>query len=153
MGLDMYLEKKTYVKNWDHMKEKDLTKITVKRNGKPREDIDTKAITYITEEIGYWRKANAVHNFFVEKCGDGEDKCQQMYVDNDVLVELLDICKKIIKNPKLAKKLLPTKEGFFFGSYHYDEWYLNGIKATKKICIKAIKAIKNGAEIYYQASW
>lgn len=184
MGLDMYLEKKTYVKNWDHMNKENLNKITIKRDGKVREDIDTKKITYITEEIGYWRKANAIHKFFIDKCGNGEDNGSSLYVERHVIKDLLDRCKKIIKasklvngniverykmkkeklvscqepeknieDPSVAKELLPTQGGFFFGSLEYNQYYLSDIKNTKKICTEAIKAIDKGADIYYEASW
>ena len=61
MGLDMYLYKKSYVKNWQHMKPESLHKITIKKGGKVRKDIKTDRITYIIEEVAYWRKANAIH--------------------------------------------------------------------------------------------
>ena len=182
MGLDMYLEKRTYVKNWSHEKKSDQVKITVKQGGKNRKDIDIKKISYIIEEIGYWRKANAIHNFFIENCGEGIDKCQSIHVGSEQLVDLLDKCNEIIKNSKLvncencktmkdgavtdahdgvkyieyptiARKLLPTQSGFFFGGTDYDEYYLNDIQETKKICEEALKAMERGAEIYYQASW
>ena len=40
---------------------------------------------------------------------------------------------KYIKNPSVAKKLLPTRMGFFFGSEEYDEYYFEGLKNTKEI--------------------
>jgi len=180
----MYLEKKTYIKNWSYMDKKDHYKITITKGGKKREDIDTSKINYIVEEAGYWRKANAIHAWFVANCGDNKDECQIMYVGETELRILLDNCNKIIKgcklikgkvvtgqkivngkfidqmedgkvmtNPKLAQKLLPTQEGSFFGNTNYDEWYMNTIKETKKIIEEALKSIDNGAEIYYQASW
>ena len=33
MGLDMYLYKKTYVKNWEHMSPEELHEISIKKNG------------------------------------------------------------------------------------------------------------------------
>ena len=34
MGLDMYLSKRTYVKNWNFQKDDEKHKVTVKLNGK-----------------------------------------------------------------------------------------------------------------------
>ena len=34
MGLDMYLSKKTYVKQWEHTPKEEQFEVTVKRNGK-----------------------------------------------------------------------------------------------------------------------
>ena len=28
------------------------------------------------EEVAYWRKFNALHNWFVQNCQDGVDECQ-----------------------------------------------------------------------------
>jgi hypothetical protein len=35
---------------------------------------------------------------------------------------------RTIDNPKVAKALLPTQEGFFFGSQDYDQWYLEDLE-------------------------
>lgn len=49
----------------------------------------------ITEEIGYWRKANQIHNWFVENVQDGVDDCSSYIVSKEKLEELLDICKQV----------------------------------------------------------
>lgn len=103
MGLDMYLYKRTYVKNWDHNPPEDKIQITVKRGGKKHPTIDTKKITYIQEEVGYWRKANQIHNWFVQNVQKGVDECQESWVDESKLKELLQICLAIRENCKLKK--------------------------------------------------
>ena len=40
---------------------------------------------------------------------------------------------KTIKDSSLAKELLPTAEGFFFGSTDYNEYYYQDLVNTKKI--------------------
>jgi len=75
MGLDMYLTKKHYVQNWAHNPKEQEVKITVKVGGKKHPMINTKKITYITEEAIYWRKSNQIHKWFVDTCQDGEDDC------------------------------------------------------------------------------
>ena len=52
MGLDMYLSKKTYVKQWEH-KGEDNFKVEVTKKGEPVENIKPERISYITEEVGY----------------------------------------------------------------------------------------------------
>ena len=64
MGLDMYLSKKTYVKRWDHNRPEEQHEVTVRLGGVARKDIDPKKISYIEEEVGYWRKANQIHKWF-----------------------------------------------------------------------------------------
>ena len=45
-----------------------------------------------TQEVGYWRKANAVHGWFVRECADGVDECQEIPVSKIKLLELQAHC-------------------------------------------------------------
>lgn len=150
MGLDMYLDRRTYVKQWDHIGETKQYKVEVTRGGEPT-TIDPKKVKYIIEEVGYWRKANQIHNWFVENVQNGEDNCGDYYVDKDQLQELLDLCKKVDNDHSLAEALLPSASGFFFGSTEYDEWYFKDIEATIQILEEALEN-SNGA-YYYTSSW
>ena len=57
----------------------------------------------IIEEVGYWRKANAIHKWFVDNIQDGEDDCGYYEVAPEQLEELLNICK-LIKQQSVMKK-------------------------------------------------
>lgn len=182
MGLDMYLTKKYYVKNWGYMEPEEKHTITVLKGGKPT-NIPTDKITHITVEIMYWRKANAIHKWFVDNVQDGNDDRGTYYVDSDQLKELLDICKKIIGESRLvkdkivngykfkngiaepimedgekiddatiAKELLPSQDGFFFGSTDYDQYYYQDIKETIEGLTEALKD-DDGGDFYYHSSW
>ena len=84
-------------------------------------------------EIGYWRKANAIHKWFVDNCQDCVDNCAIYYVDPKKLEELREICKEVLKDSSKASELLQTKSGFFLGSTEYDEWYFDDLKETIQI--------------------
>jgi hypothetical protein len=103
MGLDMYLSKRTYVRNWDHNPPERKIAITVKLGGKKHPTINPSRITNIIEEVGYWRKANAIHRWFVEKVQDGKDECQESCVTRTQLQELYDACVLVRDNTKLKK--------------------------------------------------
>lgn len=143
MGLDMYLHRKAYVKNWDFMSPEELHQIEVKLNNEPHPFIQPKKICYITEEVGYWRKANAIHQWFVENCQDGVDDCKEYDVSHEQLEELLNLCKLALEHrPKdgdeeiddiTPESLLPTQSGFFFGSTDYDDYYFEDIENTINI--------------------
>jgi hypothetical protein len=61
---------------------------------------------------------------------------------------------KTIENPALAKELLPTAEGFFFGGTDYDEGYYSDIVATIEILEGALKNTNFSTEtVFYQSSW
>ena len=150
MGLDMYLDKRTYVKQWDHIEETQQYKVEVTRGGEPT-NIDPKKVKYIIEEAGYWRKANAIHKWFVDNCQDGVDDCRDAYVGFKELQTLLDLCRIVIIDKSKAEQLLPSTSGFFFGNTEYDEWYYNDIQNTIDILEKALED-KDG-EYYYSSSW
>ena len=125
MGLNMYLSKKTYVKNWKHNPPEDKISITVKRGGKKHPTIDPSKITYIQEEVGYWRKANQIHNWFVQNVQDGIDECQEAYVDPEKLRELYQVCLSIRENCKLEKG--KVQNGYTFNEAGEKEYeYADG---------------------------
>ena len=145
MGLDMYLSKKTFIgANYDHRKVSG--KIEIKINGEPV-DIDFKKVTEIVESVGYWRKANQIHNWFVENVQDGNDDCEEYYVSYEQLMELKNLCKEVLKTKDTD--LLPPTSGFFFGSTDTDEYYFQDLRDTVKI----LDNIKKSDGYHYQASW
>ena len=156
MGLDMYLSRKFYVKNWNHTANNDKHSITITK-GKEPSIIPTNKITSITTEEMYWRKANAIHNWFVTNVQDGNDDCSEYYVDREQLTKLLSIVNEIIKDHSKAPKLLPTSAGFFFGDTSYDDNYFSDLEDTQKVISVLLLSEKNeqnmDGELYYQASW
>lgn len=90
MGLDMYLTKRTYVKRWNHTKDEFQFDVRVSRGGKPYKGISPSKISYIIEEVMYWRKANQIHTWFVENVQGGTDECQESYVDREQLDQLIE---------------------------------------------------------------
>ena len=53
----------------------------------------------IHEQVGYFRKANQIHNWMVENVQDGEDDCQYHHeLTKELVEELLDICEKVYQS-------------------------------------------------------
>jgi hypothetical protein len=161
MGLDMYLSKKTYVKQWDHQSAEEKFEVTVTRGGNEYESIKSSRVKYIEEEVGYWRKANQIHNWFVQNVQDGVDDCNEYYVGIDDVMNLLDVCKQVKADTSKAETLLPPQSGFFFGGTEIDEYYMQDIDYTIQLLENLLKETyktKDGkdyftGEIYYQSSW
>ena len=122
-------------------------------------------MTYVFPIIT-WRKANAIHKFFVDEVQEGNDNCERHYVSREKLQELLDRITTIldIKTPVAremkAEELLPTDiEGCFFGSKEYDDWYYKDLEDTKKTLEKVFEYEENAEagkcfdSFYYQSSW
>lgn len=121
--------------------------------------------TRIMEQIGYWRKANHIHGWFVEHVQGGVDDCgYHEEVDKETLEWLLDVCQEVLDSCELidgvlvdssvAKEMLPIQYGFFFGSQEYDEYYVECIKDTIDIITKALETTDFETQmIYYVSSW
>jgi len=160
MGLDMYLYRDTYVGN-PHSElfgpeELGITFPTSHRFAKNFGRINQKKIVSIREEVGYWRKANQIHQWFVENVQDGRDECEYCFVPREKLEELRELCRRVKSTPVQAGELLPTQSGFFFGSVEYDEGYQQDIDHTLEIldAILGNPEEQNGdADYYYHSSW
>lgn len=152
MGLDMYLNNKKYIgANYEH---NHITgNIDLYGDGK-KIDINLNKVTYITERVAQWRKANAIHNWFVTNVQEGVDDCKEYYVSLEQLETLLNDVDQVLENHDLAESILPTKSGFFFGNTEYDEYYFDNLKYTKEILSEIIQN-KNlyQDEFYYSSSW
>ena len=148
MGLDMYLYKKEFV---NPVKE-DENKIIEWKNVFSKDEINSvelKEVSYIVLEVGYWRKVNAVHRWFVENVQHGVDNCAAYYVTYAQLQELKELCLKALSDRDRAIEYLPPQSGFFFGSVEPDEWYFQGLEDTVKI----ISKLSPDGEYEYQSSW
>ena len=109
-----------------------------------------------TENIGYWRKSNQIHSWFVENVQNGVDECQTAEVGKEHLEKLLAICQTILKakSETLAKSLLPPTGGFFFGSTSVDDWYYEDITNTIEILTKVLDSTDfDTQQIWYHSSW
>jgi hypothetical protein len=153
MGLDMYLTRKTYVKQWSHQTPEEQFEITITKGGKPYDGIDLSNITNIEEEVGYWRKANQIHRWFVENVQNGIDDCGEYSVSKSELEELRNICTEVFNDHSKAEELLPSASGFFFGNTDYDEWYYNDVQHTIEIIDKIFSESDGNQDIYYSSSW
>ena len=102
-------------------------------------------------EIGYWRKSNHIHKWFVDNVQDGIDNCQPHDLSKEQLIELKEVCKEVLKDRNKAEELLPTGSGFFFGTTDYGEWYFEDIKETIKIINWALD--QDFEYFQYESSW
>lgn len=155
MGLDMYLYRRSYVHSGDYYIPDHKEELKMTRGGK---EVDTSKVRYIIEEVGYWRKANHIHRWFVENVQKGKDDCGEYYVKEDQLANLLEACKEVLKDKDKANKLLPTTSGFFFGTTDYDPHYFNDIENTISIIESLFEPDLDGGsylkgDIYYSSSW
>ncbi|MBS7358748.1 MAG: hypothetical protein KIG84_08995 [Bacteroidales bacterium] len=174
MGLDMYL-KKHFAYEPFSMSEGPIpleTSISIKRTDTQAVlfDITTPDITGLVIDNVYWRKANMIHQWFVDNVQEGIDDCRLYELEETSLEKLLAIIDRLLdfKATKsdvfandLAKELLPNTEGFFFGSQEYDDWYWEELEDTQIKLKRLLEPIdrKSQEKFYcytyltYQSSW
>ena len=153
MGLDMYLYATKYMsKSWGKKKEQEQSKKLRKQFG--MSDSGNANSVTLKFEIGYWRKANQIHNWFVTNCGEGKDDCNPYRVDREDLKKLLALIEKVlsIKSVEIARELLPVKSGFFFGETEYNLDYYEDLQYSKQL-IELALGLSDDFEFEYCASW
>jgi len=150
----MYLEKRHYVQRWDHIDPDKQFKVSITRGDKPYDVIKYERVSYVIEQVAYWRKANQIHHWFVENVQRGEDDCQPYYCSYEQLNELFSLVCDVLAEPARAEELLPTESGFFFGGTDYDESYMLDLTETRDM-LAALFAEPGAedADYYYSASW
>jgi len=152
MGLDMYLYKNSYLMSGDWIKEEARESVIVLKAGSEHPTIKSNRVKYVVEEVGYWRKANAIHKWFVDNVQKGVDDCGNYSVTREDLSKLLNLCSQVIEDKSKASELLPAQSGFFFGSNDYDDWYYKDIEMTVKI-IEDCLSDEDGYDFEYRSSW
>ena len=102
MGLDSYLKCKVYVGAKYH-KTRGNIKVSKRYLVSGNDDFKdyitypSKNISSIIYEVGYWRKSNWIHKWFVDNVQDGEDNCEEYKVSKEQLLELKGICVELLK--------------------------------------------------------
>jgi len=158
MGLDMYLKAERYVGGWNHSEpgEKETFNKLLKALGAvscpdaPGMEISLNCV--------YWRKANAIHAWFVRECAAGVDECQNIEVSREQLNKLVETCKMAVeafkkKDKEAVMKLLPPQSGFFFGSTDIDQYYRHDLEHTIHAVQDALAQYRKDWSFVYRASW
>ncbi len=108
------------------------------------------------QEIAYYRKVNFLIPFFETMSERRVENCTYLPVNKSWIEELKERCKTLLdlveidklenKNYKIPKEavvrayeLLPTQEGFFFGSTSYDEYYFMKVHNVYESCPAILK--------------
>lgn len=126
MGLDMYLFKR-------------------KKNNK---------ISDNDEELVYWRKANQIRSWIVRNTDYNDDwDCEPFDLSKQTLEALYADCELVLNNHNKAQEIMPTSNGFFFGSDAYNEWYFENIKYTRDMIKHILETTDFEADTVYYYEW
>lgn len=171
MGLDMYLYARKYVSGVNYGRDeangfqmtlnKELDAV-IEPIGLSRKDLDLDSpAAIVSVKVLQWRKANAIHQWFVDNVQRGEDDCKDYYVGRENLEDLLATLGQALQarergddTDMTIEDILPTQEGFFFGGTDYDEWYWDTVEWTYEELNKLLNNHKfEDFDFEYSSSW
>ena len=157
----MYLSAEKYISGYEHSGASARRQFedVLKAAGLAGQDMPGTPSMIINITVGYWRKANAIHNWFVTKVQDGNDECQETYVSREQLQTLLGLCRTVLETKDAT--LLPPSEGFFFGGTEIGDGYWSDIQDTvdilnRVLTVYALHEMVDGlgmCDFKYRASW
>jgi hypothetical protein len=148
MGLDMYLSAR---RNLYKRGDEEIVSVIKAEQIKGMGDMEPKAILC---SAMYWRKANAIHKWFVDNVQNGDDDCGEYEVYSGQLRELESLCLKVLAERGKATELLPPCEGFFYGSKEIDDYYWEYLQETADRIANLLSV--EGADQWdfiYSSSW
>lgn len=159
MGLDMYLKAHRYFGGYKHNPdpERKIFAAVLGALNLPANAVAVQSPSVVVDvTVAYWRKANAIHTWFVKNCQEGKDECQDADVSREQLAELMKTCAQVLADPtgQTAMKLLPPQKGFFFGSTEIDDGYRQDLEDTIAQ-IGSVLACEElqGWDFFYHSSW
>lgn len=112
MGLDMYLYASRNIGGAFNKDDQGRAAIAALVGFEPVEDhysFEVKA------PVGYWRKANAIHRWFVEHVQHGKDDCEDYFVSREDLETLRAACEEVLGTIETVTGSIST------GSTHYQD--------------------------------
>lgn len=77
------------------------------------------------EWIAYFRKANFLFEYFIDDLNESETAA---VLDKNSVLDIISRCNEILEDNSKGEELLPTCDGFFFGSTDYDDIYIDKVQ-------------------------
>jgi len=144
MGLDMYLTGKQYLwRDDDELQRKPIAELL---------GVDNYEVNEVRFDLMYWRKANAIHGWFVNVVQNEVDDCGEYEVEREQLEALRDLCKEVLDTRNT--ETLPPTTGFFFGEGEVTDYYWQYLQDTLDGLTKLlIDPDSKKMAFYYQSSW
>jgi len=160
MGLDMYLKAERYISGIDWTsgqpaltpEYREVLRM-LKLSEKKADTVVGFPSATVSVNVGYWRKANAIHAWFVKNVQKGVDDCKSYYVERDQLMRLAADCVIVLADKSKAMEILPPQDGFFFGCTDVDEGYMHDVDTTVAILSRVLSPDFKGYDFYYRSSW
>ena len=119
MGLDMYLLKYQKIKGIPFKAQTEIDVSELEEDFKKAFEpyIKEKGTAFkweaLYEDVMYWRKANAIHKFFVDTVQNDEDDCGYYEVNLETIKKLNNLCEQALKiTTESPKKIIQVQIGW-----------------------------------------
>ena len=94
--------------------------------------------TQIEDNVMYWRKANAIHQYFVNRVQHGEDDCGlHDEVTQQILEELRDKCKAVLENAIMVNGKIKNGARMTMNGWT-DIWKEGFVVINPQVCHKEL---------------
>ena len=111
------------------------------------------------KEIGYLKKANMIHYWLEKQILTNNPEIKEIcslghyrLTYNDLKTLYQDI-NLVLKNPQMAKEILPTRPGFFFGNLQYNQTYYKTLQEAKTQLQKILEKNTPNDKFIYTPWW
>jgi hypothetical protein len=144
MGLDMYLYAEQYVSGYDFQPEERSAKYKalVELFGAAGVVDENTPSAFAKFTVGYWRKANAIHQWFVDNVQNGVDDCGNYYVGREQLLDLRETCKAVLNSLELEDGKVYAGRSYKDGKV--EDHYVEGKVATNDEVAKELLPAQDG---------
>lgn len=117
------------------------------------EQLNKEVDDYWEQYDAYFRKVNFLFKYFEDR-GKMVDQ-YYAFVEPEDVEDIIYKCEQVLKDKdqQKAHELLPTQNGFFFGSTDYDEWYFSDVKDCLRQMKQYLKLFKKPGTGYVIFSW
>ncbi|WP_349550087.1 hypothetical protein [Leuconostoc pseudomesenteroides] len=100
-----------------------------------------------------WRKANQIRQWFVSHFDQDADAQVRISFNEETIEALIAEIEIVLKKPELAPQLMPTSDGFFFGSTDYDTYYFDELKDTLQYLNNDFEYDPDNEQLIYTEWW
>ncbi|MGR8808934.1 hypothetical protein [Leuconostoc citreum] len=100
-----------------------------------------------------WRKANQIRQWFVSHFDQDADAQVRISLNEGTIKALIAEIKIVLQKPDVAPHLMPTSDGFFFGSTDYDDDYFEELKDTLQYLENNFEYDPDNEQLFYTEWW
>lgn len=154
MGLDTYIHKELSLESISSAVE--VTVVTLKHKTGKTNIFRTYNPVSLIENIIYWRKAYAIKDWIENRIKEKPENCERVYIDKNVLIDLLEDCRKVAETPEQLHEIFPIYKPYNELSHYQRREALDEIDDTIVAIERELLVSENEvfeAQYIYESNW